>query len=244
MTLSLMYNYYTNKGVIMRFNKELFRQLIKDNKSTYKKLADDLTSNGAEISEDGIKQWCRTASDIMPTFDKLNAIGKIFKIDPIILISSNHIQNIPSNIILIDKLDMRAGAGSAGLLDVPYEGNKIAIDKMIINGLNPKHLKIIEVIGDSMQPEFQEGDLALLDMVNGRNTFTKIGGIYIVRVNDVVYIKKVEFLPDGRLKLISINKEYGDMIPHEQGYDYEILGKVCGKIHVAKGLTFDNQGIS
>lgn len=149
----------------------------------------------------------------------------------------------PDNIILIDKLDMRAGAGSAGFVDVPYEGQKIAVDKFIINGLNPKYLKVIEVVGDSMEPEFQEGDIALLDMVYGRDTFTKIGGIYVVRVNDVVYIKKVEFLPDGKLKLISINKDYGDMLPHEQGYDYEILGKVCGKIHIGKGLTFNNGGI-
>lgn len=149
----------------------------------------------------------------------------------------------PDNIILIDKLDMRAGAGSAGFVDVPYEGQKMAVDKLIINGLNPKYLKVIEVVGDSMEPEFQEGDIALLDMVYGRDTFTKIGGIYVVRVNDVVYIKKVEFLPDGKLKLISINKDYGDMLPHEQGYDYEILGKVCGKIHIGKGLTFNNGGI-
>lgn len=149
----------------------------------------------------------------------------------------------PDNIILIDKLDMRAGAGSAGFVDVPYEGQKMAVDKFIINGLNPKYLKVIEVVGDSMEPEFQEGDIALLDMVYGRDTFTKIGGIYVVRVNDVVYIKKVEFLPDGKLKLISINKDYGDMLPHEQGYDYEILGKVCGKIHIGKGLTFNNGGI-
>lgn len=149
----------------------------------------------------------------------------------------------PDNIILIDKLDMRAGAGSAGFVDVPYEGQKMAVDKLIINGLNPKYLKVIEVVGDSMEPEFQEGDIALLDMVYGRDTFIKIGGIYVVRVNDVVYIKKVEFLPDGKLKLISINKDYGDMLPHEQGYDYEILGKVCGKIHIGKGLTFNNGGI-
>jgi len=80
-------------------------------------------------------------------------------------------------------------------------------------------------------------------MVYGRDGFTKIGGVYVVRVNEMIYIKKVEFLPDGKLKLISINRDYGDMYPHDEGYDYEILAKVCGKIHVEKGLTFDKQGI-
>lgn len=196
------------------------------------------------VSRGSITHWSNSIR-FPKNDDLICSLASVLGVTEQELINPKNIKIFPQNenIILIDKLDMRAGAGAAGLLDVPHEGNKIAIDKMIINGLSPKHLKIIEVIGDSMYPEFQEGDLALLDMVNGRNTFTKIGGIYIVRVNDVVYIKKVEFLPDGRLKLISINKEYGDMIPHEQGYDYEILGKVCGKIHVAKGLTFDNQGI-
>lgn len=159
------------------------------------------------------------------------------------IIDTFYVQKSEANIIYLDKLDMRAGAGSAGFIDVPHEGHKVAVDKFIINGLNPKYLKIIEVIGDSMYPEFREGDLAILDMVYGRDTFAKIGGIYVIRVNDVVYIKKVEFLPDGKLKLISINRDYGDMLPHEQGYEYEILAKVCGKIRVEKGLTFDNGGV-
>lgn len=148
-----------------------------------------------------------------------------------------------SDIVYIDKLDIRAGAGAAGFLDIPKEGNKIAVDKLMLNGLYTKHLKVIEVIGDSMQPEYEEGDIALIDMVDGRYDFTKINGTYIVRVGDVVHIKKVDFLPNDRVKLISINKAYGDILPHKEGYEYEILGKVCGKIRIEKGLTFYDQGI-
>lgn len=227
----------------MKFNKSLFKQLVKDNKTTYKKVADDLSSCGIEISEDGIKQWCKTASDVMPTFDKLNAIGQIFKIDPILLIDDSPIIKHPDNVVFIDKLDIRAGAGASGILDVPKEGNKIAVDKLMLNGLYTKHLKVIEIIGDSMQPEYEEGDIALIDMVDGRYDFTKISGTYIVRVGDVVHIKKVDFLPNDKVRLISINKAYGDILPHKEGYDYEILGKVCGKIRIEKGLTFYDQGI-
>lgn len=227
----------------MKFNKTLFKQLVKDNKTTYKRVADDLLSCGIDITEDGIKQWCKTASDVMPTFDKISAIGTIFKIDPLLLIDDSPIIKYPDNVVFIDKLDMRAGAGAGGFLDVPKEGNKVAIDKFVINGLNPKYLKAIEVIGDSMEPDFQEGDIAILDMVDGRYNFTKINGTYIVRVGDVVHIKRVEFLPEDRVRLISVNKAYGDMLPHKDGYEYEILGKVCGKVHIGKGLVFDNQGI-
>lgn len=236
------------------FNHKFLSSLIEELYGTNVVFMEKLNSIGIDKKEDAIKKWRQGNS--VPKVTELPFIAEALGVyvgdfftnhdkDAVMKneLKKNPSKYYPSNIIMVDKLDMRAGAGASGLLDVPNEGNLIAVDKMIINGLSPKHLKVIEVIGDSMYPEFQEGDLALLDMVNGRHSFTKIGGIYIVRVNDMIYIKKVEFLPDGKLKLISINREYGDMIPHEQGYDYEILGKVCGKIHVAKGLTFDNQGI-
>jgi phage repressor protein C with HTH and peptisase S24 domain len=150
------------------------------------------------------------------------------------------------NVILLDKINLRAGAGAGGNADLPLESTKIAIDRAIVSdikGLDPKNLKVIQIIGDSMEPEYFEGDYAVIDMVNTRCDFTKIGGVYIVRVSDVIYIKKIEFLPENKIKLISLNKQYGDMYPHKDGYDFEILGKVCGKIHLVKGLFFDKQGI-
>ena len=81
-------------------------------------------------------------------------------------------------------------------------------------------------------------------LVNNRFDFVKIAGIYIVRCDNAVYIKRVDFLPNGGLKLMSINPKYGDIIlsPDE---NFEILGKICGKIsyRIEKGLIFDNQGI-
>jgi len=209
-----------------------------------KQMTADTIAKRMGVSRGSITHWSNSIR-FPKSDDLIRSLASVLGVTEQELINPNNkkLYAQHDNIVMIDKLDMRAGAGSAGLLDVPHEGNKIAVDKLIINGLNPKHLKLIEVIGDSMYPEFREGDLAMLDMVSGRNGFAKIGGVYVVRVNDVIYIKKVEFLPDGKLKLISINRDYGDMYPHDEGYDYEILAKVCGKIHIEKGLTFDKQGI-
>ncbi|MCD8213113.1 MAG: LexA family transcriptional regulator [Campylobacter sp.] len=153
----------------------------------------------------------------------------------------------PKNIVFIDKIEMLAGAGSEGVFDLELfnSSTKVGIDRSFIRGLNPANLKIFEVVGDSMLPEYDEGDLAIVDMVNHRYNFVRIGGIYIVRMGDIVYIKRVEFLPNNTAKLISLNSKYGDIYPHKEGYEWEILGKVCGKIHyeISKGLTFDDQGI-
>lgn len=151
------------------------------------------------------------------------------------------------NVVFLSKSDMLIGAGSEGAydLDLFNKETKIAVDRSFIKGLDPKNLKLFEVVGDSMQPEYDEGDLAIVDMVNFRGDFIKIGGIYVVRVGDVVYVKRVEFLPKGAIKLISLNSKYGDLYPHKEGYEYEILGKVCGKIklEIQKGLTFSDSGI-
>ncbi len=151
------------------------------------------------------------------------------------------------NVVFLSKSEMLIGAGSEGAydLDLFNKETKIAVDRSFIKGLDPKNLKLFEVVGDSMQPEYDEGDLAIVDMVNFRGEFIKIGGIYVVRVGDVVYVKRVEFLPKGAIKLISLNSKYGDLYPHKEGYEYEILGKVCGKIklEIQKGLTFSDSGI-
>ena len=154
----------------------------------------------------------------------------------------------PKNMLFLPKSEMRVGAGSEGVYDLEMlqkDERKIAVDRAFLKGLDTKNLRIFEVVGDSMEPDFYEGDWAIADMVAGRGDFIRIAGVYIVRVDDVVYIKRVEFLPQNKIKLISLNPKYSDMYPHKEGYECEILGKVCGKVHceVYKGLTFEDYGI-
>nr|WP_314468929.1 XRE family transcriptional regulator [uncultured Campylobacter sp.] len=148
--------------------------------------------------------------------------------------------------VLIPKLQIVAGAGSEGFFDVAMLNTKgyVPVERHIIGKLSPENLRAIEVVGDSMEPEFYEGDVAIIDMVNHRYDFIKIAGVYVVRSDEAVYIKKVEFMPKGGIRMMSINRSYGDITisPDE---NFEILGKVCGKVHyeIYKGLVFDNQGI-
>lgn len=148
--------------------------------------------------------------------------------------------------VLIKKLSILAGAGSCGEANDNFleSSGVVALERKILGKISPLNIRVIEIIGDSMEPDFHEGDVALVDMVNNRFDFVKIAGIYIVRCDNAVYIKRVDFLPNGGLKLMSINPKYGDIIlsPDE---NFEILGKICGKIsyRIEKGLIFDNQGI-
>ncbi|WP_446424165.1 LexA family transcriptional regulator [Mailhella sp.] len=70
---------------------------------------------------------------------------------------------------------------------------------------NPDDMVLMKVCGDSMEPDFQHGDMVLVD--RGK---TQIYGhaIYAMGINEEIYIKQVETLPGGTLVLRSRNPEY------------------------------------
>ena len=213
-----------------------------------------LADQGINYTLDGVKNWFRKDEKTRnnPEIKTLRALAELFdtSLDELIIGGSDTLKDLSlDNIVFLSKSEMRVGAGSEGVYDLEMlqkDERKIAVDKAFLKGLDTKNLRIFEVVGDSMEPDFYEGDWAIADMVAGRDKFVRIAGVYIVRVDDVVYIKRVEFLPQGKIKLISLNPKYSDMYPHKEGYsECEILGKVCGKIHceVYKGLTFEDYGI-
>ena len=195
----------------------------------------------------------KKGKSVKPSFKDLCKLAELYN-KPIAYFSDEFnseiaVTNTPnsqfSETISIPKLNIFAGAGSEGVFDISLlkSDKSISVSREIIGKLNPINLNAIEIIGDSMEPEFYEGDIAVIDMVNHRYDFVKIAGIYIVRTQEAVYIKRVEFLPKGGVKLISINKNYTDIVLNSDD-DFEILGKVCGKIHFTKGLVFTTQGIN
>lgn len=172
--------------------------------------------------------------------DELLDENQIAKILPLTTQTQN------KNSINIGVLEMVAGFGTEGILDINFKIDyELSLPKEFLGGVSAKHAKIIRCLGDSMEPEFSNGDYLLIEMLDGRY-FIRREGIYLVRVGEIVYIKRVQFLPDGDAKLISVNPNYGVLQPlKDLGYDYEILGAVYGRISVklGSGFQFDNQGI-
>ena len=78
------------------------------------------------------------------------------------------------------------------------------------------------VSGDSMEPKYQNGSVALI-----RETgFDYDGAVYAVVCNSQTYIKRVFREEDG-LRLVSINQKYKDIfIPYEK--DPRVVGIIVG----------------
>ncbi|WP_319764589.1 helix-turn-helix transcriptional regulator [Maridesulfovibrio sp.] len=88
---------------------------------------------------------------------------------------------------------------------------------------NPIDMVLMEVYGNSMEPELKEGDIVLLDQ--SRKDILA-GGIYAVGVEDTVMVKRVEKRP-GQVVLHSDNKDYAPI--HLGGDELEnvrVLGQV------------------
>jgi phage repressor protein C with HTH and peptisase S24 domain len=88
---------------------------------------------------------------------------------------------------------------------------------------NPTNMVLMEVIGNSMEPEIKEGDMVLIDQ---SRSDVLSGGIYAVGVEDTVMVKRVERLP-GTLVLRSDNTDYSPI--HLSGDELDNV-RVIGKI--------------
>lgn len=73
------------------------------------------------------------------------------------------------------------------------------------NGLNAKELVALNTDGDSMLPTIPENATILVDK---SKNIAKDGRIYVIRIDDRLYVKRVQWIPTGGLKLISDNAVY------------------------------------
>lgn len=88
---------------------------------------------------------------------------------------------------------------------------------------NSSDMVLMEVYGNSMEPELKEGDIVLLDQ-SRQNILA--GGIYAVGVEDTVMVKRVEKRP-GQVVLHSDNKDYSPIFLGGDELDnVRVLGQV------------------
>ena len=125
---------------------------------------------------------------------------------------------------IVPKVKARLSAGDGSFdvdqkIDEYYSFQKIWLRK---KG-NPKNMVLMDIVGNSMEPELKDGDTVLVD--RSKNEILA-GAIYAVGVEDTVLIKRVEKLPD-KLVLISDNQKYSPTyISGDDINRVRVLGKV------------------
>ncbi|MBL0923503.1 MAG: helix-turn-helix transcriptional regulator [Sphingomonadaceae bacterium] len=125
----------------------------------------------------------------------------------------------------IPKLDVGASAGPGAMNDAEALAGKIGFDEKWLRrlGVDPAQLSLIRVDGDSMAPTLNNGDDIMVDSAAATGALRD--GIHVIRMDDVLMVKRLAKGPAGRLSVLSDNPGYPDW-PDVDGEAVTIIGRV------------------
>jgi len=124
--------------------------------------------------------------------------------------------------------DIYASAGG-GAFNYDAEHEFISLDPHMIGKLGGeremKNIDSINVLGDSMEPTFKDGDIIFM---NRTKDDIRKGGVFVVSTPTGLFVKRLSLKSDGMLDLISDNVHYS--VESVDAGSVEIVGKVVGSM--------------
>ncbi|MGB5723460.1 MAG: S24 family peptidase [Parasphingorhabdus sp.] len=112
-------------------------------------------------------------------------------------------------LLRIRQLQVGASAGPGSLADDEYAESMGFGRKWLKRlGIDPVNLSLIAVDGDSMDPTLGDGDDIMVD--HSASSRPIRDGIYVLRMDDVLLVKRVAMGPSGKLSIRSDNPQYPD----------------------------------
>ena len=91
-------------------------------------------------------------------------------------------------------------------------------------GLSPDQMALVQVVGDSMEPTFGDGDLVLVD--TGKCTIAE-EGVYALRQDDHLIVKRLQLMLSGDVHIKNDNEAYSTQIIRREAVgDVQIVGRV------------------
>jgi len=128
----------------------------------------------------------------------------------------------------IPLVDVTASAGHGALVLSETESSVIAFQREYLRTVwfvNPDELFCMPVQGESMEPTIQSGEFLLVS--RGERHIKPSDGIFVVRLEGNILVKRLQPLPGSRIKISSDNPAYEPyIIELSDGIDFDILGKV------------------
>ena len=120
-------------------------------------------------------------------------------------------------------LGASAGPGAVPLEEMPSGRLRFSNRWLKVQGLDPAMLSVIEVEGDSMEPALRDGDEILVD----RTVRPLRAGVHVIRLDDVLLVKRLEPGAAGMLRVISDNPAYPSL--ERAVRDVGVVGRVVWK---------------
>ncbi|CAM3182005.1 Peptidase S24/S26A/S26B/S26C domain-containing protein [Sphingomonas antarctica] len=198
--------------------RETLDRLIHERGTDYTAMSRLLGRNAAYI-----QQFIRRGSPRKLDEDDRRKLARFFGVDEAVLGA----QSAPSRDPLrrVAWLDVTASAGPGGeAIDEAPQG-WFAFEPRFLRRLtaSPDSLSAVRVQGDSMEPTLNAGDDILVDTADAADRLRD--GIYVLRIDDALNVKRLAVGPGGRLSIVSDNARY-PVIERKRGDRIEIVGRV------------------
>jgi phage repressor protein C with HTH and peptisase S24 domain len=123
---------------------------------------------------------------------------------------------------------IRASGGDGALSGEDQAENVILFSEDWIRrefGAKPRNLFMIRVAGDSMEPTLRAGDFILVDR---RTSRPDREGVYLLRMGEMLLVKRLQALPGGKIRASSDNAAFDPFVldADESGGDVQIHGRI------------------
>lgn len=131
--------------------------------------------------------------------------------------------------VKIPLYNVHAAAGAGKLIHTEEITATMVFKKEWIHNelhANPANLYLIHIEGDSMEPSLRPGDVVLVDRTH---IAPKRDGIYVIRMGDSLLVKRLQRLPNHRLKVTSDNPAYEPFeisLDFDLDNEFEVIGRV------------------
>jgi hypothetical protein len=195
-------------------------RLIVDNREDYAGLSKLVGRNAAYI-----QQFIKRGSPKQLGERERGILARYFGIDEALLGAPQLLGRRRDGLRLVPKLKIEASAGSGALTDVEALAGQVGFDEKWLKkmGCEPSLLSLIRVAGDSMVPTLQDGDDIMVD--RGAANRPLRDGIFVIRMDDVLMVKRLAKGPSGTVSVLSDNPIYPDW-SNVDGIEIIIIGRV------------------
>lgn len=157
-----------------------------------------------------IQQYIRKGSPRYLDESDRNILARFFGVDERVLGAPPYRSAPVVELVQIPVLDVEASAGHGALAEMESKSGQFGFDEGWLRKLTPSKassLSIIHVHGDSMEPTLHDGDEVMVDLGDGQSRLRD--GIYVLRMDDALNVKRVAIEPQGRrISVLSDNPAY------------------------------------
>ncbi len=159
----------------------------------------------------------------------LSGRGRAFAAEPFDAPGHSPPADAPDDFITVPLYGPHAGAGHAAALGHESFGEIIAFKRAWVGSelhCQAEDLCLLYVEGESMKPVLRTRDLVLVDRRHAGSV--PQDGIYVVRIDGTLLVKRVQRLPAGQIRVTSENPAYEPFIisPADPSENLTIIGRV------------------